>query len=320
VLAGSRLGHEGPGVHIEQLSGVLQRDRLAPLGIVNFRNRLADLRVRGPVIPFARVLIRPGEDQDLAVRKGDGRRIPALVLNVRAVWRIGVGLVEGVTVGDRAGWISLPARPNARGTPRDPLFLLGIKDVDLPPAVVAALVVEPEHVDVAVDPGHLSHAEEVVAEPPGEPGVLEEWAAEGHVVIGERGDARLGEGALVDQGLEAADVDNLSILAVEVGAIAGPTASVQLAKPESSLDELKVFRVESRKHPTYRRIQVVFGLEFGRSHQDDHLGAFRFLLGPYQRREDRVLVERDQAAVLAADRGTPDAVSRKGGSTVKRDY
>src|SRR5207249_1338751 len=170
--------------------------------------------------------------------------------------------------GDRARWISLPPGPDTGRTPPDPLFSLGIEDVDLPAAVVPALIMEAEDVDATVDPRLLAHAEEVVAEPTGVAGVLEERVSERDVRVGKSCDARLGELLRVDRRLEPAHVDQLGVLAIEVGGIARPATPVQLSEPEASLHALQIFRVEARKHSAYRRIQVVPGLVLGRSHPD----------------------------------------------------
>src|SRR5207253_10462052 len=140
---------------------------------------------------------------DSAVRKGDGGRIPALVLHVGWERGIGVGFVERVAVrGNCAAWISLPSRPHTGRTPPNPLFSLRIKDVDLPAAVVSPFIVEAEDVDATVGPRLLAHAEEVVAEPPGVAGVLEERVSERHVRVGKRCDARRAELLRVDSRLD----------------------------------------------------------------------------------------------------------------------
>src|SRR3989454_4269291 len=76
LLSWARLDDEGSGKHREELSCVFQRHRLIRLGIVNLRYGPAELldfiRVRGAAGALAGVRVRPGEDQDPAVRKGDG--------------------------------------------------------------------------------------------------------------------------------------------------------------------------------------------------------------------------------------------------------
>src|SRR5439155_22843838 len=78
--------------------------------------------------------------------------------------------------------------------------------------------------------------------------------------------------------------------------------------------------VTAFKHRARRRVQLVFSLLVGRSHPDRDLRTSRLGITPYQGREDGVLVERDEPAVLAADRGAGGAgVGRRGPPIVERE-
>ena len=115
----------------------------------------------------AGILIGAVQDQDLLVGQNERARIPALILHVRGMRRIGVVLVPGIGVllGMLALGIGQEVRLDRRHAAIDPGLAHRIEDGDLADAVVAALVVAADERPAAVRERDVAGAEDVVVQP-----------------------------------------------------------------------------------------------------------------------------------------------------------
>ena len=303
------LDHVGASEHRLQLLRVLERDGAVGLGVVDLGRGNAylgagrTLRHRGARPPEAcgraktGILVGAVQDEELLVGQNDAGRVPALILHVGGMLRVGVVLVAGIGMlfGMLALRVGQEIHLDLRHIAVEPGLAHRIEDVDLADAVVAALVVAADEGPTAIGERDVPSAEDVVVQPLRVSGC-------GDRVFGQS-DVRFGDQRLA---VRVEDTELTSILegigmrqvpADEVLALdrAVRDALIQAVRPGAEAVAAVHELLEDVLQLAVFVHQVVADV-FGRTHAEADLGLR--VRRPGQAHVDCILGQRDQRAQL----------------------